>query len=230
MFTRLSGFLLLCAFAVSYATAAPVYGTNTNIQLNSSRSETGGGITTTGDYLTDGLNMTLSWLIVDNLNGTWNYQYTVTGMTDPAVSHFILDLTDDCVGLGLGANACLTSVSVTGGADLELGTYDGPGQPNPGMPGPITGIKFDETNFSSGGVISFTTSRAPVWGDFFFKGGGSGAFNTGLDPSNRLSDNINLFVARPNGDGLNENAVPEPSSMMLIGAGLAGIAFLRRRR
>ena len=70
-----------------------------------------------------------------------------------------------------------------------------------------------------------------MWGDFYAKGGnGDFAFNDGLSGNFReVSNDINLFVARPNGN-LDITTVPEPSTYVLMAAGLAGLGFAARRR
>jgi len=73
------------------------------------------------------------------------------------------------------------------------------------------------------------SDRAPVWGDIYVKGGQGYAFNAGL--TNHGSDNVNLFVARPDTViGRVGSETPEPSTMVMLGSGLALAAWIRRRK
>jgi hypothetical protein len=209
----------------SAAQAAPIYGTAvTGADLASSRDETGGGLTTGGDYAQDNLNQSISWTIVDQGGGVWSYSYTLSGFAGPALSHWILDLTDDCIETA-NQRSCVN----TNWPDLEFGDFAG-GSGNPGMPNNIVGVKFDETGdlfdeTGGTGTFTFLSSRAPVWGDVYMKGGSdSFAYNTGLETINRGSENSNFFIARPNG------AVPEPATLILFGLGLMGGAARMRRK
>src|SRR5688572_23596087 len=82
--------------AVPMAQAIPIYQTSALGELTGSRQE-GNGVTTSGNYDEDALTFTISWVITGSV-GDWHYAYTFSGYTEPpAISHFILDLTDDCV-------------------------------------------------------------------------------------------------------------------------------------
>jgi hypothetical protein len=207
------------------AAAAPVYGTAAS--LTGSRTEGTPGLVTGGAYASDSLTQGISWEITSLGGGLWSYSYTLTNFdgapgAGAGVSHWIVDLTDDCY--RPGDPACVTGI---GGPveSSEIGSYSG-GPSNPGLPANIIGIKF---NVADGGdaTYTFTSNRAPVWGDVYFKGGRIHyAYNSGL--TNHLSENIDDFIARPNGDDPN---VPEPGTLMLFGAALiAGAGRMRRRR
>jgi hypothetical protein len=146
--------------------------------------------------------------------------YSFSGFSSPDISHFTLDLTDDCVGPPVLAG-CVSDIDP--GVPLEYADF-GPGPSNPGFPGgaSLVGVKFDE--LPDGTLsISFESNRAPVYGDFYLKGGvDSFAYNDGL--ADHDSENLMDFIARPNG-GV---SVPEPGFVLLLGGCLVGLALKRR--
>jgi len=161
----------------------------------------------------DWYDVTVRWEIVDNLNGTCTYTYTMLNFSTPALSHLTLDVTDSAVDDPNSiTDATLNGVPVS----IELGTMD-----------EITGaVKFDDGT-ESPVVFSFTSNRLPVYGDLFVKAGGIGSGistlrNTGF--YDHASTEALDFIARPNG------IVPVPASVALGLFGLAGGWLVRRKR
>jgi hypothetical protein len=209
------------------AVAAPVYGTAA--ALTGSRTEGTPGLVTGGAYAADSLVQGISWEIASLGGGLWSYSYTLTNFDGAAgagagLSHWILDLTDDCY--RPGDPACVTGIGGPVGSS-EVKDYNPGDASNPGLVASIVGIKF---NVADGGdaTYTFTSNRAPVWGDVYFKGGRDHyAYNSGL--ADHLSGDVGGFIARPNGTG--DERVPEPGTLVLFGAALAaGVGRLRRRR
>jgi hypothetical protein len=122
------------------------------------------------------------------------------------------------------------------------------GQPNPGMPEDLFGIKFEDPAFFGNTIvhIRFDSIRTPVPGDFFAKGGKSGAYNDGFtagdtDPADGVpfvgtlpDDNQDpQHIVRPNSLGSNGTIVPEATSIAVwcvVGLTYAGACCWRRQR
>lgn len=220
------GFHTIAILAICLATAQAHAFTGT---LSSSAGEIQG----TGNWLYAGPTA-LSWQISENIDGSWSYLYDFSHPRGET-SHFILEV-----------SPTFTLDQMWGAAgdfeQVELGTWTADGS-NPGMPGSIFGLKFDEAS----GVntqISFECWRAPVWGDFFSKDGTAGghginaAWNAGFtaadtDPADVAADGslFNHLLVPDTQTKVNiTHPAPEPTSVMLLGMGLVGAAFVLRRR
>lgn len=164
-----------------------------------------------------------AWEVTMNPDYTWHYEYTVS-VTKGAVSHFIIATSDTFEESDIfNANGNFTK--------YILGVFSDEGGGNPNIPGHIRGIKFDDT-WGLVMVISFDSTRVPVWGNFYAKDGNAGgsintAWNSNFGapvpvtpPSEGPQDG---FVIVPD-----SVSVPEPA--MFIFLALGGIACLRRRR
>lgn len=236
--------IALAVAVTGQALAVPVYGTEA--PLTGSRTTSGGGLLGTLDYNdTTAPLITLSWDIVVNQDGTWTYTYTFSNMPKD-VSHFTLDVTDDpaCLpGNGCISNAMLDE-SGTGifapiaATDLLFGDIDG-----------ILGaVKFDVGGDGSTTSYQFTSDRDPVFGDFCMKdgkgAGGTGPANeTCADLPNvtgtnilsnagfgdRTSEDPLWYIARPDGGRVPPEQVPAPITLVLLGAGFAGLGVAARR-
>jgi hypothetical protein len=213
---------------VALFTLVPAFADETYVYVGegdrtgSRSTETGNGIVASGGWAGD---FKISWVITP-VGDNWSYSYTFSTLLGadltPAVSHFILELSQDA-GMANNFSEHVWNMLVDGNT---LG-FEGPklftkndGSPNLPAPG-IWGVKFEE----SGVTFTFISSRAPVWGDFYAKGGtDSEAWNTGigLPPTEGTKGN---FIPRPN----SLTRVPEPSTLLLLGAGLLATALFRRR-
>jgi hypothetical protein len=219
--TRLATLAAAAVLSASTAMAAPIYGTPA--PSTGTRTE-GAGITTFGDYATDGITQSLSWSITLDGDGKYTYSYRFSGFGGPAVptiSHFILDLTDDCV--DPGDAGCVIDPS---DPSTEFKSFDGTDPSNPGMPGTIVGVKFDSGCSDADCTFTFRSERAPTYGDFYVKSGSAtAAWNPGL--AAHTSSSVLDFIARPNGD---DETIPEPATLGLMGLALAfGASRLRRQ-
>jgi hypothetical protein len=178
----------------------------------------------------------LAWDIVINPNSTVDYNYRIFGLGTPEVSHFILGLSDNCLtdltNVPSGERSCIWDLATTDGITFDPaygfgGGAFGPGPGNPGFPAgkSIEGIKFDDLNGVNDDDLldfgfSFTSSRLPVWQNFYGKGGKSDhVYNSGLNGGQ-------YFVLAPNGVGV----VPEPGFYGMLSVGIAGLFLAVRRR
>lgn len=94
----------------------------------------------------------------------------------------------------------------------------------PGLPASIYGVKFDE------GLSTYTffSARNPVWGNFYAKKANDGLWNLGLETAHSSSGNTLYFVPRPDTDSP-AGQIPEPGTLLLLGAGLLALGLIRRR-
>jgi hypothetical protein len=259
----------LCGmFLLSSTAHASVFVTGSD--LNGLRSTGGGGLFGTGGW--DNGNLTLSWDI-EQLNATpgfeeWSYTYTFSSNGSPqlakGLSHWILEVSPSIVPDNLhsilyGWNPSdledVITLSDSGGW-----SPDEAGGENPGLPGSIYGIKFDfgSDDFEDGefAAYSFLSTRAPIWGNVYGKGGkdNNGTidmyfYNEGFtNPATEIPqassgpDTWLNWIATPDtvsspppigGDDSAEPVVPEPSGIVLAGLGvlsLVGYGYRRHRQ
>jgi len=206
------------ALVVAMPLQAQVYDTAVSGENFSGERSNGAGLTGSGAYASG--TQTISWEIVQTGN-MFSYTYNFTGFSAPSISHFIVEMSANCEN---EQSACLSGATGDYTGEGEWGTYSGENPSNPNLPGSIYGVKFDTSNDPADFFITFMSTRIPVWGNMYVKGGQSGLWNDGMEDMS--SDNIMDFIARPD----TQTVVPEPATMLLLGTGLAGIGAARRRR
>jgi len=183
-------------------------------------------LTASGDWFTDGFKV--AWEvspIAGESDYRWNYSYEFTKSDGSPltkdVSHFIIQVSEN-----------FTSDDISGG--LEPDWYD-EGPSNPGIPGPIWGVKVD----FGGNSFSFDSTRDPMWGDFYAKDGKASTgdvknyvYNSDFGEEVANVNNYNAPNALDDSDGilhkiLVPDTIPEPATMFILGL---GSVLLRRRR
>lgn len=208
-----------------------------------------GGLIGGGNWANGG---SLSWTVSfnDNLQ-RWHYSYTLTVPGTPAISHFIVEVSDDN-GQAFTKDNLFDPTSDPEGwiDDISIQFYtSATGNSNPGMPSEgIYGIKFDATDDEEletrSLTIAFDSDRVPVWGDFYAKGGdASYIFNSGLgwdDPLDAPHDLAHWTTVPLSTGNYTDVAhvlvpdtitlVPVPGAMLLGSLGLGFAGWLRKRQ
>ncbi len=186
----------------------------------------------------------ISWDIEQVGADLWTYSYKLSNAdgsmpTDPALSHFILEVSGDIT----DENWHTYFPDVTTGTVVEVEdfTATSDGNSNPYLPGTLHGIKFAGDNY----IFEFTSTQAPVWGDFYAKDGKhldpestkefATAWNAGItgDGPTLETTDFTPWIPRPDGDGLSPPAtiVPEPGlSVLGLSALLAGAVARRKAK
>ncbi len=211
-------------FALSIlALALMITGQAQAIQYLGSLSSADSDVLTTGSWVDQGFK--IAWDIQLMGDGSWCYDYTLTNVAgnalDPqAISHFTIDV-----------SPYVTENDFWGfDGDWEL-KADGSGQ-FPDTPDMMYSLKLD---YGEDGQTewSFYSWRAPTLGDFYAKSApGTSARNAGFyddeDPDWNLEDYARYQkILRPD---THTTPIPEPTTLLLLGSGLAIGAGIRRFR
>ena len=113
-----------------------------------------------------GTGSTLSWIVDTEAVGGVSYQYTLTVDNVPAagISHFSLEVSD--------AFEAADVLSDDWAGSLLVGLMS-PDPGSPSLPSAFRAIKFDDNPNGKTVTVSLLSTRLPVWGDFYAKGGDS---------------------------------------------------------
>ena len=178
---------------------------------------------------------TFSWQVDDNGDGTYTYTYRLQVPDgSKAISHITMEVSPSF----LSSN--ILEVLQGDIADGQPDAYPNGGA-DPGMPDSMRGVKFvgggpDSTDYDW--TVSFTTDRAPVWGDFYAKDGTAegdwvAIWNAGFtdpdtdptDPAGNASIANHILVP----DTITD-MVPAPGGILLAGFGMGLVGYIRTRR
>lgn len=199
--------------------------------LGSGTRTEGSQIKTIGNWATDSRTFSISWDI--SFDGSvYTYVYTLDGYAGPDISHLAIAASD-----GRPGTIAFTEESVLGvsGYPIEVGNLY---EKKLGAPGDLYGLKFD---FGDEAPFTYTlmTDRAPIWGSFFAKAGkNSGAYNIGWSTwGDYLADtsiqgfvfDASQWIAVPDSRMRPHSVVPEPTSLVSLGLGLASIGLIAVR-
>jgi hypothetical protein len=164
---------------------------------------------------------TIEWIVTDNENGTWNYQYSLS-VPAADISHFIIEASPSFESANL-----LNPSYPSSGLPIEITTHAASSPGNPFLPDDIYGPKFEIGDVGSVDpehtsiLVSFDSDRDPIWGDFYAKCGNVGGTQNTLWNQGFLLDDPLV----PAGDGsvlnhiLVPDTVPEPATLTLLGLG-----------
>lgn len=190
-----------------------------------------GELVANGDWAN--VNTYLDYTVTGLQDGWWAYSYTLNVGRSGEISHLIIEVSE---------NATQGEFRNWSYDNVAFDDYSG-GNGNPGLPYTLNGIKFDETAGTSL-TVSFESSHAPMWGDFYAKdgqatsGGFNFVYNAGIDGV------MGSVYLGPDFDGVqypspypNKILVPDTitvpdggATAALVGLGILGLGYISRRK
>lgn len=215
-----------------------LYGTGTRSTLNSPNPQIFTPVTNVspnnfGLNSWAGGNFTFGWNISQS-GSLFNYVYTITTPASgkAALSHVIIQISNNATAADFSNGVSIVTFNSNNPSNtLMPANANNPAPYNTVSNNGDLGLKF---NGNSGGtnvnIFSFTSDRAPVWGDFYARDGiGVGstgiAWNIGYGTDPSAGGSFDAWIPRP--DGM--VGVPEPATLLLLSSVL-GAALTAKRR
>ncbi len=159
------------------------------------------GVNATGNWSATGF--IIEWNISEQTDGSWFYEYFLSDTNGRMLSGSPSHFT-----LEVSPNVTRADFwDFSSAGVVEFGDKDGI----------ATAMKLDWEANSYG----FFSNRAPVLGSFYTKDGYDQTYGW-----NSAQNADGYYIYRPDTD----TVIPEPSTLMLLGAGLAGVIIRRRKK
>jgi len=250
MKTRVTLMALVIAVVPLMAYGVPIAVTGSD--LIGSR-DTANGLVGQGRWAPSEGGVKITWEI--SYNGTcWDYHYAISNADGselgPELSHTLFEISPTITPYNIDNIIFNTSTDyerdengyaqLVWGADPNGTTGSSPGgnNGNPNLPADLYGVKFGDAN-----ILSFQSTRKPVWGDIYAKDGTAGTppppevgyattfWNAGIgtDPLETDAPFIN-WIPTVDTDGGGGEEIPEPATIALLGLGMLAVTGLRRLR
>ncbi len=200
------------------AIAIPVYQAPVDPGFYSGSRNIGNGLIGSGSYSGG---VTLGWNI-NVADGLAHYTYTVT--TPQGLNQWMLEVNQgfDPVTDFLSASSKIHKDSPT---LWTAGT-----NPYGGLPANLYGIRWNSVPGNANTLVfDFWSTSLPMWGSFYAWRGNGYVYNNGLtDPK---SESFKDFIVVPGSSTVlhPDPVIPEPTTLVLLGAGLAGLGLAKRR-
>lgn len=198
--------------ALALVVSMSAYSANAHAQIFQGTVTPGSGLYGTEQWASGS---SLSYLASNenpNYVGYWYYEYTFT-VPEKDISHLIIEVSNNFTEANIFAAT----------AGYELNTFGTQGNSNPGIPDLLYGLKWGGSDLSE--TVYIVSDRAPMAGNFYSKDG----VNRGADVFAYTGDSSGFgdTIVVPDTDS---EPIPEPGTILLLGAGLAGLALYSRRQ
>lgn len=171
-----------------------------------------GSLLGTGNWFSDYPHSTISWKIED-MGSHWHYWYGMA-VYQKDISHMIIEVSNTF------SEKDLFNLDMQYFEKYEIGNYC-ENNGNPGMPGEMKGLKFDEVSSGTSFIVEFDSLREPVWGDFYAKNGVSGDMINALWNSGFATPDPTCPIHNGPEQGhiLVPDTIPEPITALILGLG-----------